>query len=218
MRLARRPEAFSHPDWLYEIKYDGFRALAYVRDDKVELVSRNGNTFKSFPDLCALIAGALTTSNAILDGEIVCLDNEGKSQFNHLLFRRGQPVFAAFDLAWINGDDLRYVPLHERKALLRGIVKPQPSSVLYVDHVEEHGEDLFQLACAHDLEGIVAKQRFGPYIMANGETSWVKIRNGNYSQIIGRDELFHRISERATEAATDGWAGCALACHMAESF
>jgi ATP-dependent DNA ligase len=216
MRLARRPEAFSHPDWLYEIKYDGFRALAYVRNGQVELVSRNGNTFKSFPELCALIPGALGVRDAVLDGEIICVDSEGKSQFNDLLFRRGQPAFTAFDLAWINGEDLRYLPLHERKAKLRAIVKPQPSSVLYVDHIEEHGEDLFQLACEHDLEGIVAKHRFGPYVMPNEETSWIKIRNRNYSQIMGRDELFNRRSGRETEAATDGWAGCALACHMAE--
>ena len=96
--LSRRPQPFSHPDWLFEVKYDGFRALAYLDPSGVRLISRNGKRFGSFADLCAGLEFCLKTRNAILDGEIVSLDENGCSQFNNLLFRRGTPRFCAFDL------------------------------------------------------------------------------------------------------------------------
>ena len=87
MRLSRRAEPFNHPDWL-EIKWDGFRALLYSDSDGVRLISRNGNTFKSFPGLCDELAHDLNGRRCILDGEIVCLDSLGKPHFRNLLFRR----------------------------------------------------------------------------------------------------------------------------------
>src|SRR3954469_22455628 len=93
MPLKRHREPFSHPDWLYELKHDGYRALAFVRDGTCRLVSRNGNDFKSFTQLAAAIPKVLRGSSAVLDGEIVCLDEQGRSQFNELLFRRGEPRF-----------------------------------------------------------------------------------------------------------------------------
>ena len=83
---------------------DGFRALAYVVEDQTRLVSRRGNVYKSFPGLCAAIHIDLDCE-AVIDGEIVCLDSEGRSQFYQLLRRRGrgEPVFYAFDLLWLDG-------------------------------------------------------------------------------------------------------------------
>src|SRR5262245_13158734 len=80
-----------------EIKFDGFRALAYIEDGKCRLVSRRGNEYESFHELCKSIADRLTGHTAVLDGEICCLDQFGRSQFNQLLFRRAQPFFYAFD-------------------------------------------------------------------------------------------------------------------------
>src|SRR6266851_1016996 len=77
--LVRRPAPFSHPDWLFELKYDGFRALAYVDRDSARLVSRNGNTFTTFSDLCENLRRAVP-HQAVLDGEIACLDGQGRSQ------------------------------------------------------------------------------------------------------------------------------------------
>ncbi|HVO64315.1 MAG TPA: hypothetical protein VMT53_25570, partial [Terriglobales bacterium] len=91
---------FSHPDWLFEIKHDGFRALLYSDKDGVQLVSRRGNVFKSFPGLCEGLTRDLKGRRCVLDGEIVCLDGQGRSQFNELLFRRGEPFFYAFDILW----------------------------------------------------------------------------------------------------------------------
>ncbi len=115
----------------------------------------------------------------------------------------------AFDLLY-DGDDLRHLPLHERKFLLRSVVR-EGGRILYGNHIEQRGEELFALACELDLEGIVAKHKFSPYLCDGAETSWVKIKNKRYSQIAGRDELFERM-DRKREATTDGWAGCTLVC------
>lgn len=126
------------------------------------LVSRKGNEFRSFPRLTESIARALSSRSAVLDGEIVCLDRRGKPQFLDLFARRGEPVFVAFDLLRLDGEDLRYVPPMERKAKLRALVSSKSESLMYCDHVETHGEKLFKLACKRDLEGIVANQEVRP--------------------------------------------------------
>src|SRR5690348_296908 len=115
MPLKRHREPFSHRDWFFELKHDGFRALAFVQKGKCRLVSRNGNDFKNFSALASCLPEELKADTAVLDGEIVCLDSTGKSQFNELLFKRGEPRFYAFDLLWCEGKDLRYDGLHERK-------------------------------------------------------------------------------------------------------
>jgi bifunctional non-homologous end joining protein LigD len=156
MALVRYPQPFTHPDWLFEVKYDGFRALAYCDSSGVRLISRNGNRFAGFTDLCAGIEFALKARHAVLDGEIVCLDDDGCSQFNQLLFRRGTPRFCAFDLLHLNDKDLRGLPLIERKRALRKLVPNRSAFLVYVDHVEGEGEHLFNLVCERDLEGVVA--------------------------------------------------------------
>ena len=118
--------------------------------------------------------------SVVLDGEIVCLDGDGKSRFYDLLFRKGQPRFVAFDLLHCDGQDLTYSPLAERKQRLRAILPKSSQSVLFCDHIEAAGEELFALACKTDLEGIVAKHKFEPYLQDSAQ--WFKIRNRNYSQ------------------------------------
>ena len=213
MPLGRARAPFSHSDWIYEIKWDGFRALAYVEDGVCRLVSRNGNEFKSFPGLAAGLADELRVGAAVLDGEIVCLDSDGKSQFEELLFRRSEARFQAFDLLWCDGNDLRYSPLIERKARLHAITPQRGAWLLYSGHVERDGEEFFKLAREHDLEGIVAKHRFSPYIL-DSEPRWLKIRNTEYSQWAGREELFER--ERANDPGPTLWQDCALACAAAD--
>jgi bifunctional non-homologous end joining protein LigD len=219
MLLGRRPRPFSHPDWLFEIKWDGFRSLLRVDDGVCKLISRNGNEFKSFPALNAALPAALNARSVVLDGEIVCLAEDGKPQFRDLLFRRGEPRFVAFDLLWCDGEDLRYLPLIERKQRLRSVVRGSGERLLYCDHVEHDGEGLFGLACENDLEGIVAKRKSDPYLQ--GHATWVKIRNRDYSQWVGREKLFER--ERARDPDVGRlWASCAMACssstlHPAES-
>jgi bifunctional non-homologous end joining protein LigD len=141
-----------------------------------------------------------------MDGEIVCLDDKGRCQFNDLLFRRGEPCFVAFDLLQKDGNDLRTERLLDRKHELRRAVRGL-SPVIYADHVEQCGTALFNKACELDLEGIVAKDGRAPY--DRRQTTWFKIRNREYSQMVGREEVFER--ERHQEPVA-GWHSCSLAC------
>src|SRR3954468_16850600 len=93
MRLLRIPEPFDHPDCIFEPKLDGFRALATVDGHRCKLVSRNGNRFRSWPQLEEEIAHAVRAQRAALDGEICCLDSDGRSNFNALMFQREWPYF-----------------------------------------------------------------------------------------------------------------------------
>src|SRR5262249_51747877 len=155
-----RREPFDDRSWLFELKLDGFRALAYVERGTCRLVSRNGNIFKRFAQLASEIAVALrSVRNAILDGEVVCLDDDGRPLFNALLYRRGAPCFVAFDCLWLDGRDLRTSPLIERKRVLRRTVPRRRPCVQYLSHVARRGLALFAEVVEGDLEGIVAKLR-----------------------------------------------------------
>jgi len=132
--------------------------------------------------------GKLRVENAILDGEIVCLDESGVSQFNRRLSRKAEPVFYAFDLLWLDGEDLRELPLIERKQRLAQLVQTSACSrLLYAQHVEAAGKQLFQEICSRDLEGIVAKRSRSIYRASR--SAWLKIKNHSYSQAEGRHEL-----------------------------
>ncbi len=185
IRPVERQHAFDDPEWIFELKHDGVRALAYVENGQSRLVSRNNYTFPHWPGLGSWLGNNL--GDFILDGELVCLDEQGRSQFYDLFFRRKEPIYYAFDLLWLNGEDLRDLPLVERKARLKELVPEQPSPILYADHVPETGVKLFHKICEMDLEGIVAKRKTAPY---REKTLWIKIRNPNYSQKEGRAELF----------------------------
>ena len=199
-----RGEPFSHPDWLFEIKWDGFRSIAKIEHGRCKLISRNQNEFKSFTSLNEALT-EIKAESAVLDGEIVCLDDDGKTQFTDLLFRRGEPRFIAFDILSYEGQNLRYSPLIERKQRLRSIIhKRQNGRLLYCDYVENDGIGLFRLACANDLEGIVAKPKFSPYLPE--QANWRKIRNRNYSQWAGRQNLFEQ--ERESDPDMRLWESC----------
>ena len=98
MRLSRRSEPFDSDQFIYELKIDGFPALAHFADGRGVLVSRNGNVFRGFADLATWIAEHLRVESAVLDGEIACLDERGRPNFRDLLFRQRQCIFIAFDL------------------------------------------------------------------------------------------------------------------------
>jgi bifunctional non-homologous end joining protein LigD len=184
--LVLLPSAFDDERFIFELKHDGFRALAYVTPGGCRLMSRRGNVYKSFRPL----RESLSTLNcsAVLDGEIVSLDQNGRPRFYELLRRRGEPVFYAFGCLWHDGKDLRSWPLLERKQVLEQIVKYHPS-VLFAQHLESRGCQLFNIVRERDLEGIVATRKDAAY-----GVDWFKIRNANYSQYEGRQELFEKRS------------------------
>jgi bifunctional non-homologous end joining protein LigD len=187
MALSATSEPPTGPDWLFEVKYEGFRALAYV-SERIKLVSKKGHAYARFDSLCREIGRALSAHEAVLDGEIICVDSAGRPQFYDLLRTRSQPIYAAFDLLWLNGEDLSKRPLIERKAQLQTVLPKDHHALLYVQHFELPGAKVLKQVCAMDLEGIVAKRKSAPY----GGNSWVKILNPSYSQRHGRAELFKK--------------------------
>jgi bifunctional non-homologous end joining protein LigD len=142
IRLSRRSKPFDSSEFIFEIKHDGFRALASVEAGECHLISRNGNVFRGFKELAEWIGHQLKV-DAVLDGEIVVLDEYGRSQFNDLLFRRGSLYFYAFDLLSLNSENVRSLPLIERKARLRKLIRRGRSRLLYVDYIEQKGCEFF---------------------------------------------------------------------------
>src|SRR2546427_5624074 len=167
MPLLRRAAPFDDPDWIFELKYDGFRALTIIENRRAQLLSRNGHPFASFSALAESISDSLPNARAIIDGEICSLDRRGRPQFKNLLFRRGNlPCFFAFDLLTRDGRDLRTERLIDRKQELRRLLATVPvdAPLKYVDHVDDSGTTLFQRICELDLEGVVAKHKSSPYV------------------------------------------------------
>jgi bifunctional non-homologous end joining protein LigD len=176
MRLSRRTQPFDSDDFIFELKIDGFRSLAYIENGQCDLVSRNGNTFRNFKDLAQWLGQNLRVESAVLDGEIACVDDSGRSVFNDLLFRRRDCLFFAFDLLFLNGEDLRALPLTERKARLKKLLRRKRSRVL--DHIDARGRQFFEKVCELDLEGIVAKRKHSQYRPTEKPSPhWVKIKN-----------------------------------------
>jgi bifunctional non-homologous end joining protein LigD len=174
---------FSDKDWLFEIKWDGFRAIAYVRGGSVPLVSRNQNNLSAeFPELKDL-GSYVKAREAVLDGEIVALDANGLPSFSLMQQRTGfrgaanrrlPIVFYAFDLLYLDGYSLMRVDLIERKRLLSEILASS-DIVRLSDHVEAEGLKLFEVAGERGLEGIVAKRAKSCYIPKRTR-EWLKMK------------------------------------------
>ena len=193
MTLLEHAAPFDDPNWLFEVKYDGIRAIAYISGDDCRLVVDGLETpVPRFRELARVLPGDLNVKNAILDGELVVLDQVGKAQFGDLMNGRGLVLFAAFDLLWLNGKDLREQALVERKELLRFRVRHPSDRVMFVDYKEGTGTALYARMCERDMEGIVGKPRYSPYLGGAGDTTWIKVKNPNYSKAEGRAELLEK--------------------------
>jgi bifunctional non-homologous end joining protein LigD len=183
---------FNDPAWLFEIKWDGYRAVAFIKNKSVRLVSRNQNDLTSQYSELASIPAQLKATTAILDGEIVALDEEGHPSFSQMQQRTGftspkkrtsrKPeipiLYYAFDLLYLDGQDLRKLPLEERKKKLAALIHSSGSdgNLRYSDHVENHGLDLFEVAKQKGLEGIVAKRKASAYYEERRSQNWLKIK------------------------------------------
>jgi bifunctional non-homologous end joining protein LigD len=170
--------------WVYEVKLDGFRGTLYVEAGRGRYLSKTKKPMRRFDDLANAIAKELRVQDAILDGEIVVMGEHGP-EFYALMMNREPASYAAFDLLWLNGRDLRDRPLWRRKAALEKLVRE--THVGYVEHVAD--PLLIDAVIRRDLEGVVAKRRGDPY---TPQTEWLKIKHAGYSQNEGRAELFHR--------------------------
>jgi bifunctional non-homologous end joining protein LigD len=177
---------FSDPNWLFEIKWDGVRALAWMDDGGLTLRARSGADITGrYPELASLPT-ALSARQAVLDGEIAALDAHGRSDFGRLqermhvrapsenLVSRVPVVFLAFDLLYCDGYDLRRSPLIGRKQLLQRLLHTS-EKFRFSDHQLQHGKELFELARDTGLEGIVAKRLDSPYV-SERSGNWVKLK------------------------------------------
>jgi len=182
--LADRP--FSDPNWLFEIKWDGVRAVARIKNGDLTLLARaGGDITKRYPELASL-PEALAAQEAILDGEIVALDARGHSNFERLqermhvrapsehLVTQIPVVYLVFDLLYCDGYDLRKSPLLERKQLLSRVMHAS-GRFRYSDHQLEKGKELFEVAEKNGLEGILAKRAESPYV-SERSPYWVKLK------------------------------------------
>jgi bifunctional non-homologous end joining protein LigD len=167
-------------EWLHEIKFDGYRVLCKIQGPDVHLSTRHGKDWTdSFPTL-GRAARQLDVRDALIDGEIVVLDGRGISSFQSLqnALGRGREkdiVYCAFDLLYLDGKDLRKLPLVERKKALAELLRNAPKTIQYTEHVEGSGPAFFNQACKLSLEGIVSKRRDAPY--RSGRTSdWLKVK------------------------------------------
>ncbi|HEU4614185.1 MAG TPA: DNA ligase D [Kofleriaceae bacterium] len=180
--------AFSSKDWVYELKWDGFRMLAHGGAGQARLRYRSGlDPTDRFPELTSAIR-ALPMADLILDGEIVVLDGEGKPDFHRLQSRAqmhrtseiaraalAQPItYVVFDLLGAAGHDLRNLPLLERKAMLEQIL-PKLGPLRYSEHIPERGEELLDLVVARGMEGVVAKKANSPY-RGKRSADWLKLK------------------------------------------
>ena len=184
-----RKEPFDDPDWLFDFKYDGFRSLCYIEQGRCRLISRNGNVLSRFEALGEQVAAVLDVDEAVIDGEVIAVDESDRPQFYELIRVPRGASYVAFDILWLNGTDLRALPLTERRQSLQGIVSKGSPIVSEALSVAGRGRELFELMCTNDLEGIVAKRLADPY---DTRVRWLKIKNPEYSQKEGRAELFNR--------------------------
>jgi bifunctional non-homologous end joining protein LigD len=185
---TRRKEPFDDPAWLFDCKYDGFRALYYIEQGQCRFISRNGNLMRRFDALGEQLAAMLDVEDAVIDGEVVAVDETGRPQFCDLLRGKRAPAYVAFDLLWLNGTDLRTLPLSERRTRMQAILPEGSPIVSEPLSVTGRGRELYDLMCAHDLEGVVAKRLGDPY---DPSAKWRKIKNPDYSQKEGRGDLFN---------------------------
>jgi bifunctional non-homologous end joining protein LigD len=178
----------SGSDWLYEVKWDGYRALCFVEGGKVRMVSRRGTKLdKQFAAVASALAQSVKADTALIDGEVVALDENGNPSFQHLQNLTGfgtKPAlkgmappnlnFFAFDLLYLNGYDLRKAALIDRRQLLMSILLPS-EVVRYSEHFIGKGDELLKAVRAKGLEGIIAKQAQSRY-ESKRSTSWIKIK------------------------------------------
>lgn len=171
-------EPFDHPDWLFEVKWDGYRAMAGIRDGNVELYSRN---LLSLKRMFSPIIDELRKFGfeAVLDGEIVVVDDRGQPDFQLLQNYRktgsGHLIYYVFDLLHFQGHDLTGLPLLRRKELLKRILPAAPN-IRFSDHVGKEGVLFFNVAREKGLEGVVAKHSQSTYQMGARSRQWLKLK------------------------------------------
>ena len=178
--------SFDDKNWIFEIKYDGYRTLSYIDGSDVTIMSRKDLSFnKKFPPVVEALKEL--ELEAILDGEIVALNEAGRSEFQLLQQWQkngeGELVYYVFDLLWLNGYNLMHLPLVERKGILQQIL-PEHPMIRYSDHIENKGTRFFKAAMQQGLEGIMAKERDSAYTPKIRTRQWLKIKTVQRQEVV----------------------------------
>ncbi len=169
------------PGWLHELKFDGYRMLVHLNRGKVHFWSRNGKDWTEKFSSLEKPLKKLPITSAILDGEVVVVDQKGRSSFQKLQqSMKGAPaafIFQVFDVIYLDGYSLTRTPLKERKELLEKLLGPDRSKgqIRYSDHVEGNGAQFFKQACEFGIEGIVSKLEDSPYESTRNK-NWLKVK------------------------------------------
>jgi bifunctional non-homologous end joining protein LigD len=188
MAATLASDGFSDDDWLFEVKWDGYRIQAAVRDGKVRTYTRKGKDGETyFPKLLSPPTW-IDAREAIVDGEVVALDENGLPEFSLLQELTGSPdprlVYQVFDLLYLDGKSLLQVPLEDRKALLRLVLRGADRRVRYADHVLAEGKAFLQAAADQGLEGVIAKHRRSVYEPGVRSRAWLKLKNRPEQELV----------------------------------
>ncbi len=172
-------------EWLYEVKFDGYRALAYVRDGICELRSRADNDLTTrFAAVATAIAKAIGRHEAVLDGEVCALDDEGRPSFSAMQQGSGPLVYYAFDLLALDGEPLVDLILTERRERLLGLIGDKGAGAVRFSEGFEDGEALLRAVTAQRLEGVVAKRCGSKYIQGRRTRDWLKIKTTGRQEFV----------------------------------
>ncbi|PQJ08872.1 DNA ligase D [Flavipsychrobacter stenotrophus] len=188
MLAMRADKPFDNKDWIYEIKWDGYRAVSFLKGGKVDIRSRNDQPFaEKFSSITAALQNWKV--DAVVDGEIIALKDDGNADFQALqnFARKGKATTLAyfvFDLLWYNGKDMRHLPLKDRKQVLKSIMPEDDGAIRYSDHIESKGIEFFNAAKKQGLEGIMAKDANSEYVTGSRTDSWLKIKNDQVLEAI----------------------------------
>ncbi len=179
-------EPFDDEKWIFEIKWDGYRAVAYCNGSSVELASRR---LQSFTDKYALVTEALSSLqlSAVFDGEIVAVNEKGVPDFQLLQNWQNTPAklqYYIFDIIWLDGYDITQVPLLERKRILQDLLPEDDPVIKYSDHIQTKGKDFFKIALKQGLEGIMAKKANSLYQVGLRSQDWVKIKVNQRQEVV----------------------------------
>ena len=180
MAATLTDKGFRDDDWLFEIKWDGYRIEAVVKDGTARIYTRNGNDGETYFPKLLTKATWIEAGEAIVDGEVVAIGEDGMPDFSLLqeltTAQSGRLVYQAFDLLHLDGRSLLGVPLESRKALLKSVLRSADRRVRYADHVVAEGLVFLEAARAQGLEGIVAKHRRSTYDPGKRSRTWLKIK------------------------------------------
>ena len=176
---------FDDPGWIFEDKYDGFRMVAKIESGKVTLYSRNGQIIsRNYIEVARALEGI--KGDAVIDGELVALDENGVSRFQLLqnaLRRKAKPLYCAFDLMFQDSEDLRALPLIERKKRLQAVL-PKHRLVAFSRHRKTFGTKFFEEAGRRGLEGIMAKRGSSKYLSGARTADWLKIKTSKRQEVV----------------------------------